>query len=821
MFPYKVRKPAWGTLKPKESLRRSPTSNNNDAPLLFDATSQLGGDPTDPHTVGGNLQRAILLDLIELRHRYCCAENNSKATTASASSQQGGIHKRVSTNKNYLSKVHNHPTLGSSFARFKECFRNARFGAIHTRTIPPRVDRGEYVQLLYSSCFYLLEESFKSESDSDSEEPLRWDVIDTSHSNCAFNAIFAAFILYTLHQTNILPEAPPPRSQNVIVQQTKPGDHHQHIDEQLLKESWSMLPIGFNSDEDKLYRRKFRSPVRIDRWNYLLLLRLRELCLAQVEQYGLDAKTNSEAGRNSTCNNNTESWRCHCGIARDAAYIIDKMLETDSFFEYCEYHGPHSLEGLAGSSNFYRAYFASSLKKKSTRSKKNVAVASSTATLGMTASELNSLGNDDEDSIPSSFELQKLVEQHCSNLASVSSHLQKSRLTGSELQPKQRELVENTLNNMLDPSKYSVLLDKLNDKGANPSISNGDQAELPCEENATKTPEVHLLSFPDNFSKALRSLLLESFADFKDEAKSIREAVVKENKVRSRDKSSSSLDAYVPPDVAIFDDLYSTTATDAQTLITVERRARRPREHDDFLELQQEEFDADEISIATGEGKNALLSLLSASEGNELPVNACMQDDQYSIATGAGKNALRALLSMAGGDGNSDNFDEESMPSDDDQSELQLAKSDSNDPKTSVQVDDAASVVSGMGMRALNLLLSGQAGQQKSQTTKIRLRRNTKQSPPKKAAKKSTIKKGKQMPSKKNPQPGVQPLLATQPNPNSNETLPDDGSCARDNDDEESLHASTTTGKSSDEEMSVVTEDAGRNALAKLLSNTK
>jgi hypothetical protein len=230
-----------------------------------------------------------------------------------------------------------------------------------------------------------LEESFKYETDS--EEPLRWNVVDTSQSNCAFNAIFAVFILYTLHQTNVLPEAPPPRSNNVLVQRTKSVNHHHNIDEQLLKEAWSLLPIGINSDEDKLYRRKFRSPVRIDRWNYLLLLRLRELCLAHVGQCGLDAITNSEAERNSTCNNSTESWRCHCGIARDAAYIIDKMLGTNAFFEYCEYHGPHSLEGLAGSPTFYKAYFASSSKKKPKRSRKDVTAVTTTATFGMTASE--------------------------------------------------------------------------------------------------------------------------------------------------------------------------------------------------------------------------------------------------------------------------------------------------------------------------------------------------------------------------------------------------------------------------------------------------
>ena len=49
-----------------------------------------------------------------------------------------------------------------------------------------------------------------------------------------------------------------------------------------------MLPIGINSDEDKLYRRTFRSGVLMDRWNYILLLQLRDLCLAQVDQCAVD-----------------------------------------------------------------------------------------------------------------------------------------------------------------------------------------------------------------------------------------------------------------------------------------------------------------------------------------------------------------------------------------------------------------------------------------------------------------------------------------------------------------------------------------------------
>jgi hypothetical protein len=48
----------------------------------------------------------------------------------------------------------------------------------------------------------------------------------------------------------------------------------------------------------------------------------------------------------------------------------------------------------------------------------------------------------------------------------------------------------------------------------------------------------------------------------------------------------------------------------------------------------------DDVSIATGAGKNALLSLLSTSKVNDdvgdKPTDVLAQDDDFSIAAGAG-----------------------------------------------------------------------------------------------------------------------------------------------------------------------------------------
>ena len=77
-FPYKIRKVAWGSCKPnnESDVTTNTTTNNN-----FDPTLHLDNND-DPHTIGGNLQRAILLDLIELRHRYYTAVSQATTTTA-------------------------------------------------------------------------------------------------------------------------------------------------------------------------------------------------------------------------------------------------------------------------------------------------------------------------------------------------------------------------------------------------------------------------------------------------------------------------------------------------------------------------------------------------------------------------------------------------------------------------------------------------------------------------------------------------------------------------------------------------------------------
>ena len=93
---------------------------------------------------------------------------------------------------------------------------------------------------------------------------------------------------------------------------------------------------------------------------------------------------------------------------------------------------------MAGSPNFYRAYFSNN--QKSTEASTNV-LDSITATAPAhlcNESEMNEMINNNDDTLDMQS-LSQLVKGHQSNLATVMSELHKSRLTkDDELQPKQR-----------------------------------------------------------------------------------------------------------------------------------------------------------------------------------------------------------------------------------------------------------------------------------------------------------------------------------------------------------------------------------------------
>lgn len=687
MFPYKIRKAAWGCLKPPKEVL--------DDPIEASSSSLLRLWDDDPQVIGGNLQRAILMDLVDLRRRWYHVAQQQQLTRSGSSPTTAVV-------DSVANEITATIVAPSSFADFKACFREARFGGIHTRTIPPRVDRGEYVQLLYSCCFHLLETSFEDSHDADSMSSRCWD-----DSRTFTDAIYSVFMLYALHKTNVLPVAPSRRSHS---KRTRRGKFVEHS----LRESCSMLPIGINSDEDKLYRRAFMSPVRIDRWSYTLILRLRAACLARAEHCQVEAMVSK-----STMN------AC-CRLARHAAHIIDIMLSDDSFFDYCEYHGPHGLEALAGSSNFYRAHFPSNSDKRINKNR-------SKAMSAMTKLQVKMVGKESDiiDSLDL-LNLSKLVDSHCSNLDSVVTNLRLSRSTSKDkLKPKQRDLVENTLSGIINGPTYVELINNLNVKRG--PILNSIDASATDKIEAKDLPKkkaVHskhqlLLKFPEILSSLLCDI------DVLDDAIQTRKTIMKENRVRLKGESTS-IDADMCPDQDFVDymDLdinqqKEKTASDGNVSnsSTVQKRKKPRREVDTILKIQQERvrvdrmenINLDDISISTGPGKNALLSLLLKSNGNEddldddIPTDVFAQDDDLSIGTGAGQNVLYSLLSMAVGNTyNSDQFEDEPSEDDDDNNSNNSYPKLQSLNSAALEVNDDASVTSGIGMRSLHFLLTGQ-----------------------------------------------------------------------------------------------------------------
>jgi hypothetical protein len=647
--------------------------------------------------------------------------------------------------------------------------------------------------------------------DDDDDVVLRYDDANDMNDRDISDAIYSIFALYALHKTNVLPMAPNARR----------VDHHaaararsgKIIDESSLGKAWSMLPIGINSDEDKLYRRTYRSPVRIDRHNYALLLRLRDICLARVERCGLDAMM--MAGTKTTTTNVTDGTGrngrsedhrrrcCYCGEARDAAHIIDAMLSDDSFFDYCEYHGPVGLEGLCGSPNFYGAYFACTPKKrKGTNGPKNkTTTATDRVASVMKKIELNAIGNDD--GILESLDLQSLsemVEGHCSNLNSVITNLRLSRFTDGILQPKQREQVENTLSGIVSRPTYVDLVDRLNVEKSSRSNScdafmDRSDAKLHPEIQPAESNRKMRLKFPANFSPFCD-------IDVTNEARLIRKAVAREKRARLKGETT-----FVDADTQLDDFLVLAeyqkgeifTDDDVLTSTTVQHRKRHRRELDNLSELQQEgasdegksNYTVDEVSIATGSGKKALLSLLSIpkddDDENDEPADIFLGEDDFSIATGAGKNALLSLLSMAETTFDSDHLEDEYLPIEGFESDLRSLESSLNNEARSATHDDA-SVMSGIGKRALQFLLTGHADDRPSQPAK---RRANKKAP---AGSKMMVQQ--------------KPVKMKKPKTIRKRRL-DDSICAE-----------YDTDASSDGEFSVPMEDAGRNALAALLSCT-
>ena len=285
---------------------------------------------------GGPLQVAIEKDLLELRTVFFQQQQQNDEAAALSSSSAAAV-------------VAPHDAEGSVFRAFRSVFASAKIALLHTRLTPPRVDKGQFSQLIYSACLSLIAKAFqtKDESMTSSNE----NSVDHIHAIFFRNASYGLFCLFALYETNTLPRAPTNDQERLEV-----------------------CTMGIQADDNtKLhgFRRAFRCPIRVDRYLYTLLLQLRDEALVvqascQTKRTRACAKRVGEgvsgptvaagAGGDITAtaandqhSSERGSWSCQCGVATDTIRILDRLMHH---LDYCEYDGPCGAEGLAGHADY-------------------------------------------------------------------------------------------------------------------------------------------------------------------------------------------------------------------------------------------------------------------------------------------------------------------------------------------------------------------------------------------------------------------------------------------------------------------------------------
>ena len=291
---------------------------------------------------GGPVQRAMELDLMELRPVFLERLENMPSPEPE--------------------NCHSAP--GEAFRVFGQVFGEAKIALVNTRTLPPRCDRDAYAQLIYSACLSLLKSAFQQE------------IIVLEH------AAFPLFCLYALYETNPLPREP-----------THP---------------LQMLPMGLQCAESpsQLYRRAFRNPIRVDRYHFSLLQRVRDEALARQADCQSARMQAWESRVSSTI---ACTWSCTCAIAKDMGHIVDRLM---SCLDYGEYTGPRGLEAFAGHAD----YPYSAVRPKKANKQGAIATSTRPATSKLTDRELDAL----VEAVPEpNDKLVESIDQYRSSLQSI------------------------------------------------------------------------------------------------------------------------------------------------------------------------------------------------------------------------------------------------------------------------------------------------------------------------------------------------------------------------------------------------------------------
>jgi hypothetical protein len=251
---------------------------------------------------------------------------------------------------NDSSGPHQHHRQGLAFGVFKKVFGAAKVARLHTRLAPPRCDQTAYAQLIYAACLSLLKQSQSSGiPKQDANHTNQEEDDDVVH---LYNAAYAVFCLYALYETNPLPVP------------------HNPIDDKSQSQSrqsqLAMLSMGLQNRENPklLFRRSFRSNIRIDRQHYAYLLTLRDLALSKIADCRANGSGKSQQSRGApSSDSDSESSshdtrlplkthrksQCHCAIAEDVVQVIDRLWKN---LDLCAYTGPCSAEGLAGHADY-------------------------------------------------------------------------------------------------------------------------------------------------------------------------------------------------------------------------------------------------------------------------------------------------------------------------------------------------------------------------------------------------------------------------------------------------------------------------------------
>ena len=345
MFPFRPRKPMYGGAL-KRQMQRSAAAAADDG-----TTSSRKGnknrripDPLEPLRSGGPVERAVVGDLLALQRLFVARQKGTKDETAVVAA---------------VPEEHDAP--GSSFLLFKRAFREGKVGVLHTRCLPPRCDRADFAQLLYSACLGLLRRSLRDCEGGEKGDACEDDFGgveaeiegEDAGSDGLINAIFAVFCLYTLYETCPLPDFP-----SVVSSPTSDQ----------AKEALSVLPLGLGGgaageQSRVIYRRAYRSPVRVGTGDVVHLDEVRDACMeraaacearrARARKKRLGEADAAAGGAAAPASGpRARGWRCHCGLAEDCLEVLGRLRDGECL-DYCEYAGPCSVEGFAGSTEYF------------------------------------------------------------------------------------------------------------------------------------------------------------------------------------------------------------------------------------------------------------------------------------------------------------------------------------------------------------------------------------------------------------------------------------------------------------------------------------